>query len=203
MEDVRETRVREGPLEVVTLEVVTDTPRRRTLSESYKHILTPIGELPPVGQKRLKAESSARSRAILRLQPKQHAQQLLARKIRRDAAPRKPRHAGHQSCVPFHWIQTGSAASWKDRCAGCSNALMVHDHSHLSRLNPCRNKRRSSQCASNESASNKSASNESASNENKSALRPRRTSSALSRPPSLAARSALLALLLPHHVLGA
>ena len=45
MLDVRETRVREGPLEVVTLQALTNTPRRRTLSESYKHILTPIGEL--------------------------------------------------------------------------------------------------------------------------------------------------------------
>ena len=48
MLDVRETRVREGPLEVVTLQALTNTPRRRTLSESYKHILTPIGELAQV-----------------------------------------------------------------------------------------------------------------------------------------------------------
>jgi len=76
LQEVRETRVREGPLEVVTLQVVTRTPSRRTLSTSYKHLLTPVGERPPVRRFRLKAESSARSRAMQRLQPSKHAQLL-------------------------------------------------------------------------------------------------------------------------------
>ena len=61
---------------MVTLQVVTSTPSRRTLSTSYKHLLTPVGERPPVRRFRLKAESSARSRAMQRLQPSKHAQLL-------------------------------------------------------------------------------------------------------------------------------
>ena len=34
----------EGPLEGVMLQMATSTPRRRTLSESYEHKLTPVGE---------------------------------------------------------------------------------------------------------------------------------------------------------------
>ena len=74
LEDVRETRVRDGPREEVTLSVVTSTPRQRKLSESYQRQCTPIGELPPAGRKRRSAESSARSRAMLRLQPENQAQ---------------------------------------------------------------------------------------------------------------------------------
>ena len=77
--------MREGPLEVVTLQMVTSTPHRRTLSESYEHKLTPVGELPAVRRLRLKAESGARSRAMQRLQPRMHAQHLQERKRKRDA----------------------------------------------------------------------------------------------------------------------
>ena len=55
MEDVGEMRVREGQVEVVTLLVETNTPRRRTLSESYEHVCSPIGEHPRARRKRLKA----------------------------------------------------------------------------------------------------------------------------------------------------
>ena len=65
----RELRVREGPLEVVTLQIESITPRRRTLSESYVHAWTPNGELPLARRARLNRSSSARSRAMLRLQP--------------------------------------------------------------------------------------------------------------------------------------
>ena len=49
-------------------------------------------------RKRLKAESSARSRAMLRLQPAKQAQHLADRKRKRDAAP-KPARAARQQRV--------------------------------------------------------------------------------------------------------
>ena len=99
MLDVRETRVREGPVEVVTLQTVTNTPRRRTLSESYEHALTPVGELPPVRRRRLKAESSARGRAILRLQPGKHSQHLQECKRKRKCATApEARHTSVSAC---------------------------------------------------------------------------------------------------------
>ena len=101
LEGVRERRVREGPLEVVTLLVETSTPRQRTLSESYEHMLTPIGELPLVRRKRLKAESGARSRAMLRLQPERQAQHLAERKQKRKAAPKPMRDVGQQRACPL------------------------------------------------------------------------------------------------------
>ena len=94
LEGVRERRVREEPLEVVTLLVETSTPQRRTLSESYTHVRTPIGELPMARRARLNASSSARSRAMLRLQPAKQEQRLAERKRKRDAAPKKRRDAG-------------------------------------------------------------------------------------------------------------
>ena len=94
MEDVRETRVRDGEVEMVTLHAVTNTPRQRTLSESYNRQCTPLGELPEAWRKRRSAESSARSRAMCRLQPGKHAQQLADRKRKRDAAPKQKGDAG-------------------------------------------------------------------------------------------------------------
>ena len=88
LQGVRETRVREGPVEVVTLHVETSTPRRRTLRESYKRQCTPNGELPAAWLRRRSAESSARSRAMCRLQPIKHAEQLLEeRKRKRNTKP--------------------------------------------------------------------------------------------------------------------
>ena len=100
LEDVRETRVRDGPREEVTLSVVTSTPRQRKLFESYQRQCTPIGELPPAGRKRRSAESSARSRAMLRLQPENQAQHLAKRKVRRGAAPKNRRAAGRGQTRP-------------------------------------------------------------------------------------------------------
>ena len=94
VEDVRETRVRDGEVEMVTLHAVTNTPRQRTISASYYRQCTPIGELHATWLKRRSAESSARSRAMCRLQPSKHAQQLADRKRKRDAAPKKVRDAG-------------------------------------------------------------------------------------------------------------
>ena len=96
LEGVRERRVREGPLEVVTLLVETSTPRRRTLSESYEHACTPFGELPLARRARLKKSSGARSRAMLRLQPARHAQHLGERKQKRKTAPKTMRDVGQQ-----------------------------------------------------------------------------------------------------------
>ena len=96
MDGVQEKRVREGPVVVVTLSAETSTPRRRTLSTSYEHVVTPLGELPRVRRMRLKAESSARSRAMVRLQPAKQAQHLADQKRKRDAAPKPARDARQQ-----------------------------------------------------------------------------------------------------------
>ena len=74
--------------ETITLRAETTTPRRRTLLATYVRQRTPPVELPPARRKRLKAESSARSRALCRLNPEKHTQYLLAeRKRKQDAAP--------------------------------------------------------------------------------------------------------------------
>ena len=101
LEGVRERRVREGPLEVVTLLVETSTPRRRTLSESYMHVRTPLGELPLARRARLNKSSSARSRAMLRLQPGRQAQHLRERKQKRKTAPKTMRDVGQQRACPL------------------------------------------------------------------------------------------------------
>ena len=71
MQVVSETRVRKGSREVVTLHAVTTTPRRRTVTDSYERQCSPTAsepaELYSAGRKRRKAESSARSRALCRL----------------------------------------------------------------------------------------------------------------------------------------
>ena len=63
-----------GRHEKITLTTVTTTPRARSLSASYLRERTPLGELPPARRKRLKAESSSRSRAMCRLYPEKHTE---------------------------------------------------------------------------------------------------------------------------------
>ena len=114
MEDVREMRVREGQVEVVTLLVETNMPRRRTLSESYEHVCPPIGEHPRARRKRLKAESSARSRAMLRLHPGTHAQHLQKLKEKRDAGTVSNASRGQAACCKIG-LQIGSGTRWNGR----------------------------------------------------------------------------------------
>jgi hypothetical protein len=66
------------------------TPRKRDLSASFVRICTPPGELPPHRRKRLKAESSARSRALCRLQPKKHTKYLEAERERKRNSAKLP-----------------------------------------------------------------------------------------------------------------
>ena len=90
---VRESRVREGTCEVVTLHMETTTPRRRTLTESFRRQCTPSGEVPEARLKRHSVQSSARSRAMCRLQPDKHRDSLAERKRKRDAVPKTNRAA--------------------------------------------------------------------------------------------------------------
>jgi len=90
---VRESRVREGTCEVVTLHMETTTPRRRTLTESFRRQCTPGGEVPEARLKRHSVQSSARSRAMCRLQPDKHRDSLAERKRKRDAVPKTNRAA--------------------------------------------------------------------------------------------------------------
>ena len=69
--------------ETVTLQAETQTPRRRTLVASFVRERTPPGELPLGRRKRLKAESSARSRARCRLDPEKHDQYLVTERARK------------------------------------------------------------------------------------------------------------------------
>ena len=74
---------RGGGHETVTLQAETQTPRRRTLVASFVRQRTPPGELPLGRRKRLKAESSARSRAMCRLDPEKHDQYLVKERERK------------------------------------------------------------------------------------------------------------------------
>ena len=69
--------------ETVTLQAETRTPRRRQLSASFKRVRTPPGELPPARRLRLKAESSACSRATCRLDPEKHGEYLVNERARK------------------------------------------------------------------------------------------------------------------------
>ena len=88
MQVVSETRVRKGSREVVTLHAETTTPRRRKITDSYERQCTPTAaepaELYPAGRKRRKAESSARSRALCRLDASKQGAYLEKEKARND-----------------------------------------------------------------------------------------------------------------------
>jgi hypothetical protein len=87
----RETRERKGQVEVVTLHVVTDTPRRRALSDSYEHKLTrSVSALGFSG-------SGSRQSAVPAAEhcaghhPDKHAEHLAERNKRKcDVAPNPP-----------------------------------------------------------------------------------------------------------------
>ena len=83
---VGETRVRKGFREVVTLQAETTTPRRRKLTDSYERQCLPTAaapaELYPAGRKRRKAESSARGRALCRLDASKQGVYLEKEKLR-------------------------------------------------------------------------------------------------------------------------
>ena len=78
-----------GTHETITLHAETRTPRRRTLSASFVRKCTPPGEVPPARRKRLKAESSTRSRAMCRLEPEKHTKYLVAERARKQGASGK------------------------------------------------------------------------------------------------------------------
>ena len=102
----------------------TTTPRRRTLTESFRRQCTPSGEVPEARLKRHSVQSSARSRAMCRLQPDKHRDNLAERKRKRDAVPKTNRAAPTPpSPLPLHLplrsfpfeIQSGSGARWTGR----------------------------------------------------------------------------------------
>jgi hypothetical protein len=86
MQVVGETRVPKGSREVVTLHAETTTPRRRKITDSYERQCTPTaaepGELYPARRKRRKAESSARSRSLCRLDASKQGAYLSKEKAR-------------------------------------------------------------------------------------------------------------------------
>ena len=118
MREPRETRESKGQLQVVTLILETDTPRRRTLTETYNHIFTPMGELPPARRKRLRAEANALSRAMCRLQPDKHAAHKEKDRGRKRTAaeqkkavrtlvstPKEPEWQRHEVEIQVRWPQ--------------------------------------------------------------------------------------------------
>ena len=82
--------------ELVTLHVGTNTQCQRKLSESYTRQCTPVGEPLDAWRMRRSAKSSARSRAMCRLQPAKQAKHLSDCKRKRDAAPKKACVAGRE-----------------------------------------------------------------------------------------------------------
>ena len=92
---VAETAVasQDGLHETVTLWAETATPRRRPVSESYKRVRTPLGELPPARRRRKKTESMVRSRAVLKLHPIEHDRHLEADRARKKEAARREQAA--------------------------------------------------------------------------------------------------------------
>ena len=98
----RELRVREGPLEFMTLQIETNTPRRcppfgvvRARLDAERRASS--GSTRPAQQ----VKFSARSRAMLRLQPKKQAQHLLARREKRNAAPKIMRDVVDERANPL------------------------------------------------------------------------------------------------------
>ena len=99
--------------EKITLTAVTTTPRARSLSASYLRERPPVGELPPARRKRLKAESSARSRAMRRLYPEKHAQYKAAERARKTPA------SGEAALQHGPWQQKARDRIKAERSAWC------------------------------------------------------------------------------------
>ena len=99
--------------EKITLMTVTTTPRARSLSASYLRERTPVGELPPARRKRLKAESSSRSRAMCRLYPERHAQHKAAECARKRLA------SGEAALQYGPWQQKARDRIKAERSAWC------------------------------------------------------------------------------------
>ena len=91
MQVLRVARVRKGSREVVTLHVETTTPRRRTLQTSYERQCTPSAEQYDERRKRTKAESSARNRAMCRLDATRHDAYREKERERKRGAPKRER----------------------------------------------------------------------------------------------------------------
>jgi len=91
MQVLRVARVRKGSREVVTLHVETTTPRRRTLQTSYERQCTPSAEQYDEWRKRTKAESSARNRAMCRLDATRHDAYRAKERERKRGAPKRER----------------------------------------------------------------------------------------------------------------
>ena len=102
-----------GRHEKITVTAVTTTPRARSLSASYLRERTPVGELPPARRMRLKAESSARSRAMCRLYPEKHAQYKVAERARKT-------HCRDESAVQYGpWQQKARERIKAERSTWC------------------------------------------------------------------------------------
>ena len=123
--------------EKITLTTVTTTPRARSLSASYLRERTPVGELPPARRKRLKAESSARSRAMCRLYPERHAQHKAAECARKRLA------SGEAALQYGPWQQKARDRIKAERSAWCEakrqrecDEIIAHDKWIASQCHP-------------------------------------------------------------------
>ena len=78
--------------ETITLLAETRTPRARMISATFLRECTPLVELPPARRQRKKNEGKARARAMDRLDPVKHEQNLEAERARtQNAALRSAR----------------------------------------------------------------------------------------------------------------
>ena len=77
-----------GQHESVTLSTKTSTPRARSLTATFKRVLTPLGESQPAKRQRKKNEGKARARAVCRLDAERHERYKETERVRkRRAAP--------------------------------------------------------------------------------------------------------------------
>lgn len=118
MEDARETRVRDGPLEVVTLHVVMDTPRRSANSPSRTHASGRRSESFPQLVGRGAAPRAAP--AAVRCAGCNPASTLSSLPIANASATQRRSKGvtlGAGALVRLKWIQSGSALRSTGSCA--------------------------------------------------------------------------------------
>ena len=115
----------DGRHEEVTLSKETDTPRKRSVTATYRRVCTPPGEAQPAKRQRKKNEGNAVRRAICRLDVADHERYKEAERVRK----RKLASASIAWAAPKIWQRA------QEESSGCSDTTpvltRVHEHVQL------------------------------------------------------------------------
>ena len=111
-----------GRYEDVTLTKETSTPRARSLTATFKRVVTPPGESQSARRQRKKNEGKARGRAIVRLDADAHARYKQAERLRKGYATPATAWAPPTFWQPYE--MSGSEESSSEESSG----TRLHEH---------------------------------------------------------------------------